>query len=253
MIPQPFYLQFFNIQYWYCVVYSIFGGKCTVVDSQTSNIVSNGWDTSGVPVNTPAFSSNPDFFSWLLGANGSPVHHTGFFGPVIDGVAFVAGVVIAIISFIWFVYSILAYALSALLVLVIFASLAGLFYIRSEELLLYSTLPPLEKAEHHRGSFWQSHLEDAMSSDPKRWRQGILEADKMLGELLGSLGYQGATTAEKIRQIPENAFVTLPLVWEAHRIKNFVAAPSSDFILTQREAFRVMKLYEQVFEEFNFI
>jgi hypothetical protein len=103
------------------------------------------------------------------------------------------------------------------------------------------------------GSRWQLLLDRAMSSDPKEWRESILAADGLLGEMLGNLGYAGEGTAEKIRSVPEGAFVTLPAAWEAHRVKNFVSSNASDFILTQREAFRVMKLYEQVFEEFKFV
>ena len=92
-----------------------------------------------------------------------------------------------------------------------------------------------------------------MSSDPKRWRESILGADMILGELFTTLGYQGATTDAQIRHVPDDAFANLPAAWEAHRIRNFISSPSSHFILTQREAFRVMKLYEQVFREFDFI
>ena len=93
----------------------------------------------------------------------------------------------------------------------------------------------------------------AKSTNPKLWRDSILEADRMLGKILGDLGYKGINTAEKMRNLPEDAFVTVPAAWEAHRVRNFVSQETSDFILTQREAFRVLKLYEQVFEEFNIV
>jgi carboxylesterase type B len=96
-------------------------------------------------------------------------------------------------------------------------------------------------------------LDRTISLEPKAWKESVQEADIMLGELLAKLGYQGQNTHERLRAVQEGAFVTLPNAWEAHRIRNFISAPSSDYILTQREAFRVLKLYEQVFEEFDFI
>ncbi len=251
MNPQPFYLQFFNIQYWYCVIYSIFGGKCTNVNSvqPTVNI------SSATPnVNVPTVQ--PGFWDWLFGGQGSAVAnapHTGLLGPLVDILAPVVAVIGAILSFIWNLYSVLAYTVSGLLLLVIAGALFGLLYVRFQELSLYGSLPPAPSVAHPLQDRWQTLLDGAMTSDPKRWREGILEADTMLGELLTKLGYQGASTAEQIRLVPENAFVTLPLAWEAHRIRNFVSASASNFILMQQEAFRTMKLYEQVFDEFNFV
>ena len=100
---------------------------------------------------------------------------------------------------------------------------------------------------------WDEFMDDALSNDPKLWKESILSADRMLGELLAALGIPGATTPDRMRALPEDAFQTVPQAWEAHRVRNFVSSGSSDFILTQREAYRVMKLYEQVFEEHHYI
>ncbi len=143
--------------------------------------------------------------------------------------------------------------MSLLLLIAILAAIAGIIFIRLTEWSRYGTLPPRPSGKSYGWSRWQDLLDAAMSTEPKRWRDGIIAADAMLGELLSKLGYFGEATAEQLRQVPEGAFVTLPQAWEAHRVKSFVAQRSSNFILTQREAFRVMKLYEQVFEEFDFI
>ncbi len=250
----PVYLKYLNIQYWYCLVYSIFGGKCTEVESVAGSV--SGGVSGGMEVATPA---KVGFWDWLFGGNASvsygaePVVHTGVFGPLADLVFFVAGLVWALVSFVWSVYSVLAYTVSGFLFLAILGLLAYLFSIRFSENALYGTLPPAETTVHPLRERWQALLDGARSNDPKRWRQGILEADMMLGEMLEKLGYVGQSTSEQIVLVPENAFVTLPFAWEAHRIRNFVSVSSSNYILTQQEAFRVMKLYEQVFQEFQFI
>jgi hypothetical protein len=250
------FLQFFNLQYWYCVIYSLFGGQCTDVDSLSAG------NTGDAAINVPAVTPPPShtgFWGWLFGRGDSGVStaasvtHTGFFGGILDAVLFVAGIIGALISFLWALYAIIAYIVSGLLVLGILGMLVGLFLIRSEDSLRYGELAPAASTIHPLRGRWSSLLDGAMSADPKKWREGILEADAMLGEMLANLGYTGTDTSDQIRLVPENAFVTLPLAWEAHRIRNFVLAKSSNFILTQQEAFRVMKLYEQVFEEFDFI
>ncbi len=255
MTGQPFYLQFFNIQYWYCVIYSIFGGKCADVGSDAgvapAQTVATGWSTPAAPA--PAPTQSGDFFSWLFGANGAGVHHTGFFGPLFDMFAVVFAIVGIILGFIWALYSILAYLASLALLVIIIVSVVGLFAIRSEEALRYGNLPHASAIPRSRVDRWRPLIHGAMTTDPRQWKTGIITADQMLAELLGSRGYAGATTEEKLASVPESAFLSLAAAREAHAIAEKVSTPGADFILTQREAFRVMKLYEQVFDEFHFV
>jgi hypothetical protein len=235
-----YYLKFLNVEYWYCLIYSIFGGKCTKFDAVP---VDAQIGAGGLASTTDAVNA----------ATSSAAASTGFFHSIVEAVLFIGTVIGGVLTFFWTLYTAIAYTFSGILILLILAAASGLFFIRYRELSLYGTLPAHHKKTNALADRWQSLLSDAMSSDPKHWREGILQADDMLGELLASLGYAGSSTAEKLRAVQESAFVTLPAAWEAHRIRNFISARSSNYILTQREAFRVMKLYEQVFEEFNFI
>ncbi|MFQ5540985.1 MAG: hypothetical protein ACE5F4_01960 [Candidatus Paceibacteria bacterium] len=212
--------HFLNLQYWYCTIYSLFGGQCTFVEAPSSG-----------------------------GSDG----FAGFLASLFGILQSVWNAASGIIAYLWDAYSTLAWGLSLFLAFALLFTLAGLLYIRLRELAVYGTLPPETDEERVRNHRWQELLDEAMTSDPKRWRHAILEADRMLGELLMKLGYEGATTPDRMRALPEDAFVTVPQAWEAHRVRNFISQGHSDFILTQREAFRIMKLYEQVFEEFNFI
>lgn len=238
------YLKFLNLQYLYCVAYSLFGGKCTAVSTSTPNASLSGTiDGAARPAN---------FWEWLFGSTHAGAH-TGPLGGMFDAFAFVGALLTGVLGIIWAIFSALSYTLSALLFLMIIGSALGILFIRYQELALYGGLKP--KAVMHREvrSRWQMILDRTISLEPKAWKESVQEADIMLGELLAKLGYQGQNTHERLRAVQESAFVTLPNAWEAHRIRNFISAPSSDYILTQREAFRVLKLYEQVFEEFDFI
>jgi hypothetical protein len=216
------FLRFLNLEFWYCVVYSIFGGRCAPVE----------------PIDASVSAHGP---------------YAGLFAALIGGAVAVWQVVGSVLHGVWSVYSTLAYSVSGILFVSIISSLGGLVYLRYTELKNYGRLPPEPAGAHHLRARWQELLDRAMSTNPKEWRESIIAADMLLGELLENLGYRGRHTAEKLKNISEGAFVTLPAAWEAHRVRNFVSQGSSDFILTQRETFRVMKLYEQVFEEFKFV
>lgn len=242
------FYKFLNLQYWYCVIYSLFGGRCTDTGSLNAS-ADAGVSTAQTKVG---------FWDWLFGAHTgtdgvSSIFHSGFLGSLYDVVAIISTLFGGVLSFIWSLYSAIAYTVSGFLLALIGFSLLALFYQRLRERGRYGTLSKKETVIHPLQDRWHQLLDGAMSHEPARWRAGILEADGMLGELLGRLGYTGATTNQKMREIPENAFVTLPFAWEAHRIKNLISTPTSNFILTQREAFRALKLYEQVFQEFDFI
>lgn len=258
---------FINLEYWYCIIYSLFGGRCAPVSQIDPNINASLQAASSTTetVVGAAESGAREGSSWLFRlfsgdapgvsqATQSAVETPpGFLSSVFEAGGFVFGVIGGILWFVWSLYSAIALTVSGILFLIIIGSLFGLLFIRYREIALYASLPPQPVTENAIRAKWQKMLSGAMSNEPKAWRESIVSADIMLGELLESLGYPGLSTEEKLRAIPESAFVTLPAAWEAHRVKNFVSSGSSDYILTQREAFRVMKLYERVFEEFQLI
>lgn len=261
-------VPFINWQYVYCWIISIFGLKCTtntptlpdVAVPGVEGVVDGAVDVTQGAVST---ASDPGFWSWLwpFGNSGSVVEGTaGAAQTSLDVVSLIPGPLLTVFDFfaavfggLWSFFSFLSYSASIVLLLGIIGALCLLAFIRLTEWSAYSTLPPRVSGKSYGWSRWQDLLDAAMSPEPKRWREGILQADAMLGELLARVGYPGDATADQLRRVPDGAFVTLPQAWEAHRIRNFVSQRSSNFILTQREAFRVMKLYEQVFEEFDFI
>ena len=100
---------------------------------------------------------------------------------------------------------------------------------------------------------WEQVLSHIESENPNDWRLAILEADILLDEMVTSFGYEGDTLGEKLQNIERSDFLTLNEAWEAHKVRNEVAHTGSAFVLTQREARRIIGLYERVFKEFYLI
>ncbi|TSC84074.1 MAG: Uncharacterized protein G01um101417_343 [Parcubacteria group bacterium Gr01-1014_17] len=108
-------------------------------------------------------------------------------------------------------------------------------------------------AEGPRNPKWEKVQEHINSVNAGDWRLAILEADIMLDELLDAMKYRGESIGEKLKKIEPSDFTTLNLAWEAHKIRNQVAHEGSEFLLSDREARRVVNLYEEVFKEFQYI
>jgi hypothetical protein len=104
-----------------------------------------------------------------------------------------------------------------------------------------------------RNERWEKIQEHVHSDNPNDWRLAIIEADILLDELVSNIGYTGDTLGDKLKQVVRGDMETLENAWQAHKVRNQIAHTGSDFILTKREAQRVIDLYASVFNEFKAI
>jgi hypothetical protein len=107
-----------------------------------------------------------------------------------------------------------------------------------------------EEKTNHKWERVLSHLNSQSQND---WKFAILEADIMLGDLLETLEYQGPTMADKLKAVDPADFKSIEAAWEAHKIRNTIAHEGADYVLSDREARRVIDLYASVFKEFKII
>ncbi len=102
----------------------------------------------------------------------------------------------------------------------------------------------------HKWDRVKNHIESENEND---WRQAIIEADIMLGELLTKMGYKGEGIGEQLKRVEKSDFNTLDDAWEAHKVRNRIAHDGSDYVINKSEAKRVIDLYRKVFDEFYYI
>jgi hypothetical protein len=100
---------------------------------------------------------------------------------------------------------------------------------------------------------WERVIELINSTNASDWRLAIIEADVMLEDLLRRMGYHGESIGEMLKGVEESDFLTLDAAWEAHKTRNRIAHSGSEFPLNEREAKRVVALFETVFREFKII
>lgn len=98
---------------------------------------------------------------------------------------------------------------------------------------------------------WEVILSHANSENHAEWRLAIMEADKMLEDVLDERGYLGETIGEKLKAA-QGRFSTLSLAWEAHKVRNQIAH-EQQFDLTKRMTHTALAQYRAVFEELGII
>lgn len=110
-----------------------------------------------------------------------------------------------------------------------------------------------KKEEAVKNEKWKIIMEHIESENANDWRLAILEADIVLGEMLDKLGYRGEGIGEQLKSVDKSDFTAIDDAWEAHKIRNSIAHEGASFLITEREAKRVIGLYKKVFEEHEYI
>lgn len=156
-----------------------------------------------------------------------------------------------------FLITTIPYALIALSI--VFIAISVYFY---QKMMAFGTAedavmvkPPSDyvKEEDPSKKRWKRIIEYVQSDNPSNWRLAILEADIILDEILDVSGYHGTTVGDKLKMVERSDMPTLDDAWEAHKIRNAIAHQGDTFTLTEREAKRVIALYEKVFKDFAFL
>ena len=157
-----------------------------------------------------------------------------------------------------FVYPLLiflSFVISALSIAGLTWAVTKLTQINQMQNALYA--PPVDQAlvptEDKKNTRWIKVGEHINSLNPNDWKLAILECDIILDELMSAMGYHGETLSDKLKGVEKSDFVTIDEAWEAHKVRNQIAHEGSDFLITEREARRIVGLYEKVFREFSFI
>lgn len=100
---------------------------------------------------------------------------------------------------------------------------------------------------------WLNVIKHINSDNPSDWKLAILECDIILGDMLEMMGHTQDSIGERLKSIEKSDFTNIESAWEAHKIRNSIAHEGSEFLINEREAKRVIGLYEVVFREFDFI
>lgn len=100
---------------------------------------------------------------------------------------------------------------------------------------------------------WEGVEKHINSANPSDWRLAIIEADLILEDMLKAQGYRGESIGEMLKAVERSDMVTLDHAWEAHKTRNEVVHSGSEYALNEREARRIIALYESVFREFKMI
>jgi hypothetical protein len=100
---------------------------------------------------------------------------------------------------------------------------------------------------------WKYVLTLIESPNESDWRIAIIEADTMMEEALKERGLVGNNMSELLEEAKTNGYPSIQNAWDAHLVRNKIAHEGQNFIISQVEGRRVIKLYQNVFEDLEVI
>ncbi|MBK5215257.1 MAG: hypothetical protein JJE53_00390 [Candidatus Pacebacteria bacterium] len=158
----------------------------------------------------------------------------------------------------WNIAGIISAILSIIIIAIIIFSIVRLIEIQiydKEEIEHEIHKAHLREKERNRNSNPRWHYIQTLIESPNEsdWRVAIIEADSLMEEILKENGLSGGTVSELLDGAKESGYRSIQDAWSAHLVRNQIAHTGSDFSLSQVEGRRVIKMYQNFFEELRVI
>lgn len=99
---------------------------------------------------------------------------------------------------------------------------------------------------------WEKILKRLDSSNESEYKVAIIEADKLVDELIAKFGYKGENFKERLDAIPEGHLKNLEKIKEAHEVRNKVIH-EENFALNREEARRILDNFSELLKFFEVI
>ena len=156
----------------------------------------------------------------------------------------------------WSTVGIISVLISMLCIFIIIFSLVRLYEIQVFDRLeieheINHALAKDKETDKSQNPRWKYILTLVESPNDSDWRIAIIEADSLLEESFKEKDLIGDTMSELLEDAKSNGYPSIQSAWDAHIVRNRIAHEGQEFSLTQVEARRVIKLYQNIFEDLN--
>jgi hypothetical protein len=99
---------------------------------------------------------------------------------------------------------------------------------------------------------WKGIIGKLDTGNASYYKAAILEADSFIDRLLSQMGYEGRNFQERLDAIPEGQVVSVPVLREAHEVRNRIIR-EADFEISQEEANETLGKYRKFLDELNLL
>lgn len=118
--------------------------------------------------------------------------------------------------------------------------------------MVMQSIEPLEVPKKRILKQWEGIEAKLESDNESDYKMAVIEADKILDDLLVRMGYKGDDMGERLKQITPAQMANIQEVWAAHKVRNRLAH-EPDFRLRRDDARRAIDAYERAFEDLELL
>ena len=134
----------------------------------------------------------------------------------------------------------------AAILLMIIIKMGGLIKEEITELKAGLNLP--EEAASAQDNRWQEIKNHVNSFKESEWKFAIIEADKLVDDVLKTAGFAGESMGERLMLIKPDQLLNLQYLWDAHKLRNLLVHDAS-YQMTHRQAIWAIEAFENVLRE----
>ncbi len=99
---------------------------------------------------------------------------------------------------------------------------------------------------------WQSIKNRLESDNISQYKAAILEADRIVDDILSKVGYKGNNLAERLEQVNPGQLENMERLKKAHKIRNRIIY-EKDFSIDKKTAGETLEIYENLLKELDYI
>lgn len=111
-------------------------------------------------------------------------------------------------------------------------------------------LPPVVKDEFVKG--WEQVRARMQAMREPEWKLAIIEADKLLDELLRRMGHKGKDMGARLKRLGPEQLPNINDIWKAHKVRNLLSH-DVNYHISFSEAQWVIHAYEDALKEFHIL
>lgn len=109
-------------------------------------------------------------------------------------------------------------------------------------------LNPPSKGEGKYDAKWKEVKEHIASAREAEWKFAVIEADKIVEEILNQAGFPGETMGEQLTLITPEQLASLNDLWSAHKLRNLIAH-DPNYKVNRSQAKEAVENYEKALRE----
>lgn len=121
---------------------------------------------------------------------------------------------------------------------------------RQKLIQLRDLINPPEPAKGPLKARWEEISRHLSSFREGEWKFAIVEADKLVNDVLKEAGFAGETIGEKLKAITSEQLQSINELWDAHKLRNLVVHDSS-FKIKHTEVRQAIEKYRKALRELH--